>query len=590
MKRLSRRTTLASLFVVATLGITACGSSSGSSEGEATATTAAAEPTATEPQAAEPSVTEPVVTDAAEPDTTVAVEAPAGGEFIDGATFGSGVPPHIDPALTSELDGAQVTQLLYDGLTEFANEDSGPVLKPLGAEKWEANADATEFIFTLKKGLKFSNGEDVLPSSYKLGWDIAANPALAADYSYLFALVKGFTEYQDGTGTELTGVVADDAAMTLTVTLANPYADFPSVASHIIFSPMPKDRSKLTDQSQWEKGVMIGNGPFMQEEAQNEQEIALVKNPEWAGDVYGNTSAKLDKVTFKIFADIDAAYASFEAGETMSATIPSGKFAEATGKYGNTAKPILGSYHWVFGMRDEDPIGGAANLKLRQAISLAIDRPSINDSVYDGSRTLPSGVTPPGIPGFKEGICKYCVTDVDAAKALLEEFTAGGGTVPTTIKLVFNAGAGHEDVAAIVQQNLADIGIAVEQEPRSTEIYFKSLREGGCPGLCRAGWFWDYPIYDNGMYDLFHKDSIGGNNLGFYDSAEFNATVDEARKTIDTDKREELFRTAEDLLLNGDTAVSPMNWYNGDNLYADGVTGYSQEALGWVRYELVSIG
>ena len=88
---------------------------------------------------------------------------------------------------------------------------------------------------------------------------------------------------------------------------------------------------------------------------------------------------------------------------------------------------------------------------------------------------------------------------------------------------------------------------------------------------------------------MFHKDSIGGNNLGFYDSAEFNATVDEARKTVDTDKREELVRQAEDLLLNGDTAVSPMNWYNGDHVFADTVSGYSQEALGWVRYELVSV-
>ena len=527
-------------------------------------------------------------TSAGSTETTAAGQA--GGEFIDGATFGSGVPPHIDPAFTSELDGAQVSTALYDGLTEFANEASGPVLKPLAAEKWTANADATQFVFTVKKGLKFSDGTPVLPSSFALGWNIAADPDLATDYSYLFGLVKGFKEYSDGAADSMSGVVADDAAMTITVDLTSSYADFPSVASHIIFAPMPEARKALTDQATWEQGVMIGNGPFKMASPKTDQEIVLVKNENWAGDVYGNKSAKLDKITFKIYADVDSAFAAFEAGETMNATIPSGKFADATGKYGNTAIPQLASYHWDFGMRDADPLGGAKNLKLRQAISKAIDREAINDAVYDGSRALPTSVTPPGIPGFVKDLCDYCVTDVEGAKKLIEEFKAEGGVVPTGIKLVFNAGAGHEDVAAIVQQNLAAIGVNAEQEPRPSETYFKSLREGGCPGLCRAGWFWDYPIYDNGMYDLFHKDSIGGNNLGWYDSAEFNAAVDTARSTVDDAARQKLFVEAEDILLNKDVAVSPMNWYNGDHVFADNVKGYSQEALGWVRYESVTLG
>ena len=92
------------------------------------------------------------------------------------------------------------------------------------------------------------------------------------------------------------------------------------------------------------------------------------------------------------------------------------------------------------------------------------------------------------------------------------------------------------------------------------------------------------------MYDLFHKDSIGGNNLGWYDSAEFNAAMDTARKTVDDKARQALFVKAEDILLNTDTAVSPMNWYNGDHVYAKDVKGYGQEALGWVRYELITVG
>ncbi len=568
MRRL-KTTTLAAAVLALGLVASACSSGDSSDDASASATDGAGE--------------------SAAPSDDASQAAGGGGTFIDGAQL-IAVPSHIDPLLTSELDGAQISQALYDGLTEFANEDSGPVLKPLVAESWESNADATEFTFKIKDGLTFSDGTPVLPSSFKLGADIAADPGTAADYSYLYADVEGFDALQDAPGTGLSGVTADDEAMTVTYKLTSSYADFPARVSHIIFSPMPEARRDLPDQSQWERDVMIGNGPFKQEVPQNDQEIALVRNDAWAGDVYGNTSATLDGVTFRIFSDIDSAYAAFEAGETMSSSIPSGQYADATGKYGNTSETaLLGSYHWVFGMRDTDPLGGAAKVKLRQAMSLAIDRATINDAVYDGSRELPTGLTPPGIPGYKDGLGKYVEYNLDDAKALLEEYKAGGGTVPDNIQLVFNAGAGHEDVAAIVQQNLEALGITTTQAPLSSETYFSDLRDNGCPGLCRAGWFWDFPIYDNGMYDLFHTDSIGGNNLGWYSSPAFDEAVNKARTTVDDAQREALFEDAEDILLNQDTAVAPMNWYKGDQVYADNVTGYAQEALGWVRYETITI-
>jgi oligopeptide transport system substrate-binding protein len=571
--------------MVGSLVAAACGSDKAAVE-----TKAPTAPTTAETKAPETTV---AATKPAETTAPAETKAPAaGGEFVDGAQFGGGRPAHIDPGFTSELDGAQVTTALYDGLTDFSNADpKGPVLKPLAAEKWVANADATQFVFTVKKGLKFSNGEDLLPSSFARGWNRAADPKLATDYSYLFALVKGYDEWaaEGSTATSLSGVVADDAAMTLTVDLAKPYADFPSVASHIIFAPMPKEVEALADQTTYEQGLMVGNGPFMMSSKLTDTELTLVPNPNWAGDVDGNKTVSISKLKFVISADIDSAYAAFEAGETMSASIPSGKFKSATDKYGNSATPLLGSYHFVIGMRTEDPLGGPDKAKLRQAISMAVDRAGINDSVYDGSRPLSTGVTPPGIPGFKEGLGKYTTFDLDGAKALLEEYTAGGGTIPDNIKITFNIGQGHEDVVALMQANLEELGVSAELDPREQKTYFKSLRDGGCPGVCRAGWFWDYPIYDNGMYDLFHVEAAG-NNLGKYDSAEFNTTVDEARKTIDDAKRFELFQKAEDLLLNVDTAVIPITWYNGDHVFAENIKGYAQEALGWVRFEKITVG
>lgn len=515
--------------------------------------------------------------------------AGGGGEYLDGAQFVA-VPPHIDPYLTSELDGAQISTAVYDGLTEIAYLDSGPEVRPLVAESWESNDDATVFTFTIKEDQQFSDGTPVLPSSFKKGWDISASPGLAGDYSYLFSLVDGFDAIQDESSPELTGVVADDEAMTLEVTLAAGYADFPAVVSHITFAPMPEARFAIDDQSQWERGVMIGNGPFAMESAQTDQEIVLVRNDLWAGDIFGNTSAVLDRIVFRIFADEDSMFAAFEAGETMSSSIPSGQFASATEKYGYVDVAQLASYHWLYGMRDEDVLGGDDKVLLRQAINSAIDRDAINDAVYDGSRQASTSVTPPGVPGFEEDFCENCTFDAERAQALLQEYVDGGGELPDDIPLVFNAGAGHEDVAALVQADLeTNLGLSSTQDARSSETYFDSLRDGGCPGLCRAGWFYDYPIFDNGMFDLFHT-AAGGNNLGKYSNPDFDAAIDEARQIVDDEERYAAFAAAEDLLLNVDSAVMPITWYKSDHVFDDAqIQGYAQEPGGFVRFETISL-
>jgi len=530
-------------------------------------------------------------------------EVAKGGEIVDLSTFPAGEPDNIDPALTTELDGAQVTTALFDGLTEFAyeNGEGAGELKGLVAESWKSNADATEWTFKIRDGLKFSNGDPVLPSSFKAGWERAADPALAAGYGYLFDLVKGKAEWDAAAEektpsvTGLSGVTADNEAMTLKVALAQPYADFPSVASHIIFSPVPESVTKgLKDQSKWDRDLMVGNGPFQLSAPRDDRQIVMVPNKNWKGDVVGTKQVSLDKVTFKISKDLDASFNAFQAGEGQTATIPAGQYSlvQAGGEYEKTKtlKPVLGSYHFVFGMQPGSPVAGPKNVKLRQAISLAVNRDQINKAVYEGSREISTGVTPPGIPGFEKGLCNYCGTDMAEAKKLLAEWKAEGGTVPGPLKIQFGEGAGHEDVVAIMQANLKELGVATEQDGRSSETYFDEMSAGGCV-ICRSGWFWDYPIYDNGIYDLFSKASIGAgsNNLGQYSSDEFSKLVDDARMNTDAKTRQEKFRQAEDLLLNTDTAVIPVNWYQGDQVFSAKVTNFRQEPLGWVRWEQVGL-
>ena len=519
-------------------------------------------------------------------DDTAAPETQAGGEFIDLGTFVGDPPEHIDPALNVTLDAYQVINALYDGLTDIDTTDpANPVVVPDVAESYEVNDDATVWTFTIRDDQVFSTGEQVLPSSFKASWERAAT--MAGDYSYLMNFIDGGIDVVNGDAEEISGVVADDEAMTLEVTMSEPYANFDAVAGFQLFFPMPTEALEADDFTEWENGVMFGNGPYKMAEPRTDEQIVIEKNDEWDGNFNGDTFPdRLDTITFVTTADPDTAYNSFEAGEGNDANIPPARTAEAQENYGTTLDvPILGSYHFDFNL--EDPtVGGDENKLFRQAVSQAIDRDEINEAVYSGSRTISTGITPEGIPGFRADLCDYCSYDPEAAQAAFDEWTAAGNEQSEPMPIQFNRDAGHEPVVQIMVDNLAAIGIEAVADPIDSETYFSQLAEGACV-FCRSGWFADYPTYDNFMYDLFHSDSLGGNNYGF-DNEEFDSVVDEAKATTDKDAQAELFQQAEQILLNDQVAAVPINWYRGDYAYGNDVAVFPQTNFGLILWEQVA--
>jgi len=517
---------------------------------------------------------------------------PTGGEFVDYAQLSdAGSNTTFDPGAVQTLDEAQITSAVWDSLTDFDFSDKcNPKLVGSAASEWKNNADATEFTFTVKDGLKFSNGEPVLPSNFKLGWERMGSAELASPYGYLMAYVKDGDKLIDGSMKTLDSIVADDKAMTLKVTLASPNADFPSIVSMQEFSPIDKgEYAKIGNTTGWgAKGLQIGNGPFKIESA-DEQKVVLVPNSEWAGDVYGTEKPALSKLTFMISQDLDSAYQSFQAGEGQSATIPSGLYQDAMSKYPNTVKsPTMGSYFFDYGFNDP-VLSGDKNLKLRQAISLAIDRDDINKKVYEGTRNISTGITPPGIPGFKRGLCKYCEYNPTEAKKLYDEWKAAGNSLTAPIKVQYNPGGGHADVVQVMGANLkTNLGIDI-QPSEITEKYFREVAKEGACNICRSGWYADYPTYGNFMVDLFGKVSIDGNNLGRFDNPEFEAAIAKAQAETDDVKRGELYNEAEDILLNKAVNAIPLNWYVGDQVYAKGTVNYDQPPLGLILWQRIGV-
>ena len=170
------------------------------------------------------------------------------------------------------------------------------------------------------------------------------------------------------------------------------------------------------------------------------------------------------------------------------------------------------------------------NQKLREALSLAINRQAICDVVFDGTRDPADNIVPPGIAGYVKGTWKNAAYDVEAAKQALADAGYPEGKGLGTIKLSFNSGAGHEKIMELVQADWEDIGVKSTFDSAEFAVYLKQL-DAGKFQVARLGWIADYPIMDNFLYPLFTTGS--GDNKSQYSNPEVDKGLEAARAITD---------------------------------------------------------
>ena len=472
-----------------------------------------------------------------------------------------GEPAYIDPYNTQESEGTNVEQSLFDSLTAINPLTSK--LEPAAAESWKANSDGTVWTFKLRKGAKFHDGTPVGAKDFKYAWERIANPATdpknPSVISYHLSPVKGFQEMADGKATDLTGVkVIDD--LTLEVTLTESFADFEYVVAHPALAPVPKAAVEKDPKAFAE--APVGNGPFkMSGTWKHDQYIKVVRF-----DGYYGTKANLDGIDFKIFKDEDTAFREFEAGNIDFTSIPTGKIGASKTKYGVSAdgytvnpktQVLLGAETAVYYMlmNNTDPI--LKNPKVRAAISMAINRQALCDTLYEGTRKPATGIVPPGIVGFQPNAWAATKYDLQGAKKMLADAGYPGGAGIPEFSLSFNTGQGHEKVMELVGSDLAKIGIKTKPDGAEWAQYLKQL-DAGTYQIGRLGWIADYPIFDNFINPIFQSKS-GDNKSKFVDASVDTAILD-ARKTTDGAKRVAAYQDIEKKI-GEQTPVAPLTFY-----------------------------
>ncbi len=470
-------------------------------------------------------------------------------------------PAYIDPYNCQESEGTQVTNSIFDSLTAIDAKTSE--LKPAAAESWKSNDDATVWTFKLVKGAKFHDGTPVTAKDFKYAWERMVNPATNPEdpsvVSYHLSAVKGFNELSEGTATELSGVKAIDDT-TLEVTLSEPFADFAFVCAHPALAPVPQAAVEK-DPAAFAQ-MPIGNGPFkMTEPWAHDQYIKVARFDDYYGD-----KTLVDGVDFLIFKDEDTAFREFEAGNIDFTSIPTGRIDELKSSKGEstdgyTVEPgkqvLVGAETSVYYMVMNNKDAALSNAKVREAISLAINRQAICDTLFEGTRKPATGIVPPGIFGFQEDAWASSKYDVAAAKKALADAGFADGAGFPTLTLSFNSGSGHEDIMQLIQADLKAIGINAEMAGTEWAQYLKLL-DAGQFQIGRLGWIADYPIFDNFMYPIFQTDS--GDNKSKYSNAEFDNGILEARTIVDEDARVKAYQDLEKLV-GESTPVAPLMFY-----------------------------
>ena len=605
------------LAMVMVLSLAACG--------------APAAPAPTEAPKAEAPVVETPVETPAEP------AEPAGPSII--AVCLASEPDTIDPALNSAVDGATLVSHLFSGLAKWGQDENGALVLVADAAvelpEGVANEDGTvTYTYTLKDGLKWSDGKDLTAADFVFAWKRAASEELAADYGYMFEVVKGYPN-------DLAVEATDDK--TIVITLNNAVAYWNELLAFPTYFPVRED--VVADEA-WatDAATYVCNGAYTISNWEHNSVIVLSKNENY----HDADSILMEEIQFYLSDDANNMLTNFKNGSWLLIDdVPTNEIAALKIEYPDefVVAGQIGTYYVCWNVNEEilpadcgltGAEAEAAKAEIRNAIGLLYDRNYIVEEIGQAGQVPASSFVPMGMTdadgsefyknaGSSDEFDGYYNVSAEAyednwaaaIETLKKYYTFDEATQQftnfPTLTYLYNTSEAHKAIGEYLAATVASVGITMNLENQEWNT-FLNTRKNGDYSVARNGWLADYndPICFLDMWV-----TASGNNdvqfgkgahaeLAMYDldltalgydvkvedgtwAETYDVVISLIKTCTDNDTRYALMHVAEDMLMSTGCIV-PLYFYTDIYMIDDSVEGFFANPLGYKYFMYCTIG
>lgn len=509
-------------------------------------------------------------------ETGAVTEMPTDGEpdadqYIN--TFDTAHPNTLDPAKGSDMYGNGILLNIIEPLVRIQDVKGqmGSVeYVPAGAESWDISEDGLTYTFHIREGNVWNDGTPVTAKDYEFGIKRCIDPRTACPFANNTYYIKGaekvnktkLAEDEEPDYSEV-GVVAKDDK-TLEITLEHPVPFFIDIVTTRIFFPQRQDLvEQYQDTYSTSPETAPQCGPFILKDWVINSEQNYVKNDNY----WDKDNVKLSKYKVSIIKDPNTIFNALKAGQIDYAGVGDpkwkGEFLNNPDYY-STVRANPDTTYFMFNCNADS---NTANNKVRQAISIALDRQELIDSCYNGVPTAAFDFVPPAVTvqgkefnKLGEGWVKKLAEDNPDPKALFEEGVkeAGlGDPSSVTIKLMGSDTSQEGRTSGeFVQQCLEEaLGCKVEVDNQDWSQFINIVQTGKGWDIAWLAWGADFNDPSN-FLETCHSQTAAYPTG--YKNEEFDKLLDEAKVEQDADKRVQLFHDAEKILLYDDAALSPV--------------------------------
>lgn len=443
---------------------------------------------------------------------------------------------NIDPAYGNLRLNHELSHNYNMTLVKFGH---GTRIVPGLARDWTVSADGLVYTFRLRNDILFHNGRKVTAKDVLFSWHRALSPLLDNEGKWFLNWVEGAEEYVEGRSKNITGLKAMDD-LTVEIHLKEPLAFFLNMLTAIEASVIP---SEAVDEGTLRMVRPIGCGPF--KVLDTDRNKVIFQRFE---DYFDKTLANVDRVVFDYSAKTPTdLLTSLKEGSvdilpSLAKEALEELFRDDEWQSQFESALLLSTTFFTF----RCDTGPFAQKEVRQAVNYAVDKVALA-AEHPATDPKPAfGIFPPGILGFNPQQRGYPY-DPDKAKWLL---TKAGHPDGFKVKIMTDESrVNQKKDFDFVVHSLRSVNIIVEEETLSHDEFAARNKKDGRPPIYATGWYADYPDPDNFIYVLFHSSS--GDILGTrYTSPVLDSLAERARRSLDIDERIDLYRKAEEVLLD----------------------------------------